>query len=415
MPQTSDHSPGEPATPPPLLEVVFVDDERRILDGLQRMLRPMRNQWRMRFFDSPVAALAALAEVPADIVVSDMRMPVMNGAELLETVRTRWPGTVRMILSGHADLELVRRTIGPTHQYLAKPCEVERLRETICRTTRLHRLLGNRHLRDLVGDVRTLPSIPQLYLDLKRVLASRSATTATVAELIERDLAMSAKVLQLVNSAFFAQSRPVSQVQQAVSILGMDTLQNLVLMAQAFDYATDAQVDIGVMEGLWHHSAGVARLARTIAVQQGSTPLACDEIHAAGYLHDIGRLIIAVRCPEAVPAIQALMREGRELAEAETVVLGSSHAEIGAYLLGLWGLPDSIVECVAWHHRPIESGQQEFSGVLAIHVADSLIQHQDHEPGAPAVQAEVLNAAGCAQHLPSWVATAQLLAGVSRS
>ena len=107
--------------------IVFVDDEVNILNGIRRSLRGMRTSWDMEFFTSGQAALDGLSKAPAEVVVSDMRMPEMDGAQLLSQVKDRWPQTVRFILSGFSNEEAILRTICPSHQYRANPCESETL------------------------------------------------------------------------------------------------------------------------------------------------------------------------------------------------------------------------------------------------------------------------------------------------
>ena len=107
---------------PAKTRILFVDDEPLVLQGLQRMLRPMRNEWEMAFVESGRRALEEMATLPFQVVVSDMRMPGMNGAQFLSHVQELYPRTVRLILSGHADKDLIMKCVGTAHQFLAKPC-----------------------------------------------------------------------------------------------------------------------------------------------------------------------------------------------------------------------------------------------------------------------------------------------------
>src|SRR5579859_4324910 len=146
--------------------ILFVDDELLVLEGLQRMLRSMRAEWDMVFVETGSKALELMAQAPFDVVISDMRMPGMNGAELLAEVLRRFPKTVRLVLSGHADRDLVFKCVGSTHQYLSKPCQPEELKSAIARASNLDQSLRDQSLRQLVSRLDRLPSIPSLYVQI---------------------------------------------------------------------------------------------------------------------------------------------------------------------------------------------------------------------------------------------------------
>jgi DNA-binding NtrC family response regulator len=170
--------------------ILFVDDEAMILQGLQRMLRPMREEWDMEFIGSGAKALERMGPAPFDVVVSDMRMPGMNGAEFLTEVMKRHPKTIRLILSGHADKELILQCVGATHQYLAKPCDADALKATVTRASNLEGNLQSEPLRKLVGQLSHLPSIPSLYMEIVEIANHPGASLEDVAQVIARDLAM---------------------------------------------------------------------------------------------------------------------------------------------------------------------------------------------------------------------------------
>ncbi len=192
--------------------VLFVDDEPKILEGLRRMLRPLRNEWEMSFVNSGQEALDILAQQPFDVIVTDMRMPAMNGAELLHEVRKRYPHMVRFVLSGQASQETMLRSIGPMHQYLSKPCDSGILKSTLTRSCQLRSILSNEKLHNLVSRIDWLPSLPSLYIEMVEELQKPEASTKILGKLISKDIAMSAKILQLVNSAFFGVRQHISNL-----------------------------------------------------------------------------------------------------------------------------------------------------------------------------------------------------------
>jgi putative nucleotidyltransferase with HDIG domain len=389
---------------PQLLRVMFVDDESRILQGLQRMLRPLRDEWDMQFVDSGEAALRAMAASPVDVVVSDMRMPLMSGAELLTRVMRDHPATVRLILSGQAEKELVHKTVGPTHQYLSKPCDAETLKATVDRAAKLRRLLSDDRLRLLTAQLNHLPSLPSLYLKLVELLQCPGSTLAAVGELVATDLGMSMKILQLVNSAFFGLRRTVSSPVEAVNLLGIETIQSLVLSSQVFSRIEDAQVAEFALDALWDHSLAVSVLAKRIAQAEGLEKPQVEAAFMAAMMHDVGRVVLATNLPREYAAVMKMAKDQRRpLIACEREVLGATHAEVGAYLLGLWGISEPIVEAVAHHHAPRDVPTRIFSPVTAVHVADALHHALSGTSDSGSIEAAHLNDLGLGARLPAWI------------
>ncbi len=386
--------------------ILFVDDDPNVLDGLRRMLHPMRKEWEMAFAPGGEQALAALAEKRFDVVVSDMRMPGMDGAQLLTEVMRRYPETVRIALSGHSERDLLLRAVGPTHQYLAKPCDPELLKSVVARAGTLREVLSKDALRQVVSQMQSLPSLPQLYLEIVKELRSPDASIKRVGAIISKDMAMTAKVLQLVNSAFFGLQRHIADAREAATFLGIATLQTLVLSADVFSQFDHARAAGLCIETLWNHSMATGTLAKQIAVAEGCEAKGCDHALMAGLLHDAGKLVFAGNLPEQYR--QALdMARDEALAEwqAEQRVFGTTHAETGAYLLGLWGLPDPIVESLAFHHCPNQCPATTFTPLTAVHVASAL-EHEstnsEEDPMASRLDAEYLVRLGLADRLPAW-------------
>jgi HD-like signal output (HDOD) protein/CheY-like chemotaxis protein len=396
----------------PPLRVMFVDDESRILQGLQRMLRPLREAWDMHFVQSGLIALAKMEEAPFDVVVSDMRMPGMSGAELLTEVMKSHPSTVRILLSGHSDQDLVYRTIGPTHQCLSKPCDADLLKATVQRAVTLHRMLESKAMRELAGSMSSMPSLPSLYLELVQLIQQPSTSTTDIGELVGKDIGMAAKVLQLVNSAFFGLRRTVASPVEATNLLGVETIRSLVLSVQAFSQLEVVESEHFSPTHLWKHSMATAALAKRIAASQEVTRMQVEESFMAGMLHDIGRLVLMCNLPQQYGAVmERARREGRRLEEVEQEMLGATHAEIGAYLLGLWGISDPIIEAVAYHHHPRTSTNRGFSALTAVHVANVLVHAHAHRPVDGQLEAAYLNEIGMHDRIGLWCTIAATTAG----
>jgi HD-like signal output (HDOD) protein/ActR/RegA family two-component response regulator len=365
--------------------ILIVDDEQPVLESLRIRLHRMQCKWEMSFADSGVRALEELDQHHFDVLVTDMRMPGMDGPALLKTCQERWPDVIRLVLSGYTDPVLLNRALPFTHQYLEKPCEPKQLENVIDRCLGLHELLNRPALRSLVGRVRQLPALPRTFARLQPLLHSERTSARDVSEVISADAALTARVLQMVNSAFFRHARRITNIEQAVTYLGFATTRNLVMAAELFGRAdTGNGFCMQHLDRLQDHAQRVAVSARALAA--GTT--FADDAMLAALLHDIGYWVLLQECPsELQQAIRHARVANLPLPEAESQLFGASHGELGAYLLGLWGLPYPIIEAVAHHHAPQRIRQTRFDVLAAVATAHSLSNSQDmdvwDEPAIP--------------------------------
>jgi HD-like signal output (HDOD) protein len=387
--------------------ILFVDDEPKILEGLGRMLRGMRHEWDMQFATGGPEALEIMTRELFDLVVTDMRMPGMNGLEFLTEVKAKYPDVIRMVLSGYADQLLIIRSIGVAHQYLSKPCEAESLRSTVTRALDLREVLANNTIKLLTSRLSTLPSLPSLYSEIVRELQSPDASIRRVGEIIARDPGMTAKILQLVNSAFFGIRRVVSNPAEAATYLGLETIQSLVLSLHAFAAFETHQIPGFSVAQIWSHSLAAGLLAKRIMEGENAGRVQAAEAFTAGLLHDLGKLVLASNLPDEYG--KALAKTALEVVtaeEAEREVIGSTHEEVGAYLLGLWGLPDPIIEAVALHHHPSDCAAKIFGTLAAVHAADALDREhrsgREHAGQLSRLDLGYFDAIGKADRLSDW-------------
>ena len=384
--------------------ILFVDDEPMLLSGLERSLRGMRKEWDMEFASGGSQALQILARAPFDVVVTDMRMPEIDGAQLLEEIKNKYPNTIRFVLSGQSDRETILRSIGPTHQYLSKPCDLYELKEKVAQAFALREVLENPALKEIVSRMHTVPSLPSLYVRLTDALSQSDITVAKIAAIIKQDMGMTSKVLQLVNSAFFALPCRISSPQQAVSLLGVDNIRAVVLSVHIFS-ELEGNPDPH-LAALWPHSMSTGVFARAIARSEHSPQRMEDDTFAAGLLHDIGRLVLASACREKYSqGLERARASNVTLAEAEFQTFGCTHAEVGAYLLGLWGLPDSVVQAVAWHHVPSRCNVSVFAPVIAVHAANAFHHHFHPDPhlhGLSELDENLLTSLNLREHADRW-------------
>jgi len=387
--------------------ILFVDDEPNVLEGLQRMLFPLRREWKMVFASSGARALELLESNHFDVVVSDMRMPGMDGAQLLAEVKKRCPDTLRFVLSGQSEGEVVYRSIGEAHQFLSKPCKPKLLKECVDKAFALRDLLASDSLKSIVAQIRALPPVPQVYTKLCEALKSPECSIGDVGHVIETDPAMTAKILQVTNSAFFGLRREVTPATQAPSLLGLNTIKALGLTMGLFAPMERSELPKGfLLNALWKHSMIVAGYAQAICQVEDPSKDRTGDAYTAGLLHDTGELVFASSYAADYEHVHDYaVVNAIPLYEAEKAVLGCTHGEIGAYLLGIWGLPHSIVESVAYHHRPEDSIGSAFSPLTAVHVADVLAFSRQKEPSdypAPQISAPYLEKLGLADRVPHW-------------
>ena len=351
--------------------ILFVDDQPAVLDGLRDLLRRDRQHWEVLFAASAHEALDVLGRGAVEIVVSDMRMPGMDGATLLARVQALQPAAIRIILSGHAERGAVTRAAAVAHQFLAKPCDGERLRATLRRALSLRSLLQDPQLKRIAGQLGVLPSVPRCYHELHALALDETAGIADIARVVARDPAMSAKTLQLVNSAYYGGARTFTSLQQAVAYLGIEALKALALTADIFTASAELR-DAGFsIETLQRQAMEGALLAQQIV---GRTSPDAVPAFAAGLLRDVGLLVLARARPDEVAAVMRRVREeGIDESTAELDLLGATHAQLGAYILGAWGLPMDVVAAVASHARG-DATTPHGAVAVAVHLASALVE-----------------------------------------
>lgn len=391
-----------------MIRVLFVDDDSAQLQSLAARLKTAAGDWDMRFVDSSAAALAALDAAPADVVVTENRSGRLDGVSLLRAVRERLPAAVRLVLSGQTAQEAVMQVLPVAHQFLAKPCDIGLLQQVVGRASLLQSRLYSPGVLASLGSLKSLPSVPKLYQQLSAELDDGRATPRSVAAIIEQDMAMTARLLQLVNSAYFGVSRRIAQIREAVTLLGFEPIRMLVASTELFRGMSKLCSPAGFsLEALQQHSQRVGALAASLIDDRDQA----RTVLCAAMLHDIGEVVLAVAMPEAYARSRAIaLKQGISLHAAEQQVFDCTHADIGAHVLALWGLPSSLIEAVAFHHQPAFAGERSFGIAGAIHVADALDyggtigDGQAASSAADLIDRDYLAAVGKLDALPGWIA-----------
>ena len=387
------------------MRILFVDDEPSLLRVLQLGMRSMRDTWDMDFAQSGEEALALLEHKKFGVVVSDMRMPGMNGAQLLNHVLRHHPETVRIILSGYSELSELVKCVGLTHQFLEKPCSLEDLKDCLKRVTQIKARLANERICDLTAGLTNLPSLPEIYLEIADALQSPVASAQRIAELACKDPALAAKLLQIANSAYFGFSRKVFSVVEAVQLLGAGVIQSLALAVPIFSSFYRHKCPNFPIDQLWDHSVQTGALGERIFQHHVSDAHLMAQAFCAGLLHDLGKIILADGLPGEYAAVLRESRDtGAPLFEVERKCFQATHAEVGAYLLALWGLPIPLVEAVACHHHPRRCGTHELCLAGMVHIANAL-QHArgiHSEIVASPVDTDYLRHVGLEEQFEAW-------------
>lgn len=387
--------------------ILFVDDDQLTLEMLKNMLSGMRREWDIHFADNGADALRILAESNFDVIVSDMRMPGMDGMELLNRVREDYPWMVRLVLSAFVDHKAIMRTVRLAHQYISKPCDADILRTTIDRAFALKALLKDEKLKRLISKMEAFPALPATYARITELLRDPETSIQAVGKVIAEDLGMTAKILQLVNSAFYGFARRVAGPEEAVVFLGLDTIRALVLTIGLFSGFEESGIPQKMVEDIYGHSLKTGTLAKAIAIREKMGTDQVEEAFMAGLLHDLGKLVMVHNLSDHyAELLQATMDKNRPINEAEMKIFGATHEQIGAYLIGLWGLPDSIVDAVAFHHCPDQCPTTAFDPLGAVHAADAMA-HINPQCGGDIhgnrLSMAYLERFGLIDHLDGWI------------
>ena len=387
------------------MRVMFVDDEPQVLKGIRRMLDCSEVDWDVETVDGGEKALSVMEEKRVDVIVSDMKMDGMDGAQLLEQVSRLYPDTVRIVLSGQASKESVYRAVAPMHQYLSKPCDAELLRTTIERSCSLRILLDDSKLHKFLGGIDSLPSLPNIYQQVVDEIESENGSVANVGKLVSQDPAMTAKILQLANSAIFGLTATITSPAQAASLLGIDVMRSLVLSLSVFKSFEGSSDDGFCMDSVVAHSFQVGSLALHIAKSEGIARDVANEAFSAGLLHDVGKLILMAYAAEDYARIVQLTKDGWDPLAAEREVFGIGHDLVGGYLLSLWGLPQSLVESVAFHHDPKKYFEKSLSTPSITYLANSLISASSNSANGQSQEEfeEFVAETGFAERVPVWM------------
>ncbi|AQT68686.1 Hydrogenase transcriptional regulatory protein hupR1 [Anaerohalosphaera lusitana] len=386
--------------------ILFVDDDKHLLNGLRRMLRKMKDRWDMDFANGGQEALDALRLNKYDVIVSDMLMPGISGVRLLEHVRERYPGTIRFMLTGCSKEPLNEHAIMCAHQMVAKPCDTDELINMIEHSLSLHDGIKSHKAAQVMAQMRSIPSMPRIYQRVIKTLRKPHCSLRRVGRIIAEDIGMSSKMLQVANSAFYGKSGHIADPTRAVVHLGLRTVEALVLTHGVFSTLTEEQMKDFWVDGIHEHCVRVGLLTKKICKLEGMSEEELELASMAGILHDAGLMILVSEFPEEYRrAIELSRSEHISIYESECEEIKMTHAELGGCLLDLWGLPNAIIEAAAMHHDPGLSEGRGFSILAAVYAADVIDHELCSSPGGGWVKGadmEYIEKMGLSEKLQQW-------------
>ena len=389
--------------------VLFVDDEALVLSAIRRMLWPHRKCWDVKFAEGGQVAIEMLARNRIDVVVSDMRMPAVDGEKLLDHVSTRYPEIVRIVLSGQAEKKKILNVVATAHQFLTKPCETELLTKTIDGSLRMLAEIRDEQVRRSISKMGALDSVPANTTNVSSMFADKNISVHDVCRAISCDVAMTAKIMQLVSTSFFGTpAEEANSLQTACECLGLELMQELVEDTDAFGSTTSNGEVQRQIRAINARSVAIASFASTVANLE-DTDLATSA-HVAGMLHDIGALVMLQNWPDEYLTILNNGFRGTQLIEAERQAFGVTHQDVGGHLLHLWGIHRDIVTSAEFHHCPQDSEHSSFSTLAAVYVADQFLNSNRDEKRFKQTMSDsvFVRRIGCQNRVDAWFETLNL-------
>lgn len=336
--------------------IVLADTEVDALHARVARCQILRPEWRILAFSNGQDVLNIIQTDSLDCVVSEITLPDMSGYELLRTLKQNSPHTVRLCFSTDLDSQMVGESASMTHRIVSKSLSDEALLQSIERSLQLRNALSNKAITDVVSEIHNLPSLPEVYREMTEELASPNSSLIQVVKLIEKDAALVATILKIVNSAFYGLNQQVESVSQAVSLLGVHLIKNITLTAKVFLAFEGSGVDMQALRALNDQANRTGALTNQFARLARVSRSTVNHAQVAGMLNGIGHLV-------------ALTLNNSHSKDNQDVKL------CGAYLLRMWLLPDSVVEAVALQHDVNQTKTDVVTPLLILHCVQYLVEN----------------------------------------
>jgi HD-like signal output (HDOD) protein len=363
------------------MRVLFVDpefggkecvEEGPELTGEKRMFTEV---------SSAEEALELCLDGSFDVVVAANRLPSESGIELLRTLKHVAPAAIRFLMIDQDEVTHFRSLVSDAQQIMLKPLRAASFNHQLERALALRSVVRDPMILKFLGDADSLPPLPRIFGMICQTLHDPASSLSKIAEVIAGDIVLSSKVLRLANSALFGLQEPAGNIEQAVVRLGLITISSLVFCQEMVDSVAGLKEVEQFAEELNRHSIEVALLATKIAQAWDAPQQVVDQLFFCGIVHDLGKFLFATHAKDAWKRVQQEVDHNIESdVEIERMVFGSSHCELAAYLLAVWGFSDDQVEAVLYHHKPSDLQGSDSDSLLVriLHLAENLCETHLH-------------------------------------
>jgi putative nucleotidyltransferase with HDIG domain len=356
-----------------LKRVLFIDSNEAILQAYKEQFQYKGEDWQTFFATDATTSMEILTYSAIDIVIADLRMPMVETEPLFLLIQKGWPKVVRVIVSPTSATSKDIDLISLSHRFITKPSNLEELETIIDSIYYLQRIVLSDETRKVASEIDSIPALPEIFKQLTEEINSSDPSMKRVGEIIARDVGLSADILKMINSPYFGLKNQVSSPEHATKLLGLEVVKGVALSASLMHSFALTGINMDRVESVVEHSLVTANITKLILESEKVSSVLVDMAFSAAILHDVGYLMFAssnVISEKYQGAIEISEANYRPLWEVEREILGTTHGEVGAYLLGLWGFPDAIVEAVAFHHTPGKSAGDSSMILCALHLAD---------------------------------------------
>ncbi|MGB9911753.1 MAG: HDOD domain-containing protein [Candidatus Kapaibacteriota bacterium] len=351
--------------------ILFLSDETTIKEIIRNVV-PLQDDFDIFFAESGEKGLQILANNKIDIFFGSPNITLPSGSNIFYEIKRVFPETIRFALVSNLESPSVAQLSQYVHQFVQPPYTLENLKERIERTSSLQKTLKNENIKELVQNITALPSLPELYIQIEQEVARPDFSLSKIGNLIAKDPNLTAKILQIVNSAYFGLQREITNINFALSYLGVNVIKSLIFYIHLFSNFKVTPENRKYLEQFWKHSLIVASNTYHLAEKHLTSKSEIDSAYTAGVLHDVGKFVLLNTYTYPQNVMLLAEQKAMDNLEAENEIYQCTHAEIGAYLLGLWGFPITIVEAVAYHHQPSKLKKSSLNFSTILHIADFL-------------------------------------------
>lgn len=377
-------------------KILIVDDDINIRSSLSDAF--LDTDYEIITRENGLAALEFLKSATVDLVISDMRMPEIDGYELLSKIKEKYPKVIRIIMVDSAEEASVFKVIlqNTAKFCILKPWNNEKVLEYIGQIFETEEILNSNDLLHLINNIEKLPTIDSSYQKILHMI-ERDADTGAISAEIEKDFAISTKLLQLANSAYYGLR--TGSVKHATVYLGLQNLKSLIYSTSILNTFNSASAqDQQKVNDLWSHAILTSKLLHYIYEVFMIKKLP-EAAYSAGLLHNIGTLIlINNRIEDYTTVINKARIKSLDLLDVEREAFHVTHQEAGGYLASWWKLPFPIVEAALYHHRPLDAGVLNKEVIAAVHLAQHYAWKLTRQPVTTEFYPEVFKILGIPQN-----------------